>query len=468
MIPRFNIIVAVDQSNGIAKNGSIPWSSKTDMQFFREKTRGAGKNCVIMGKNTFYSIPDEFRPLEGRHNVIISKSMSPMECPGSSVFPSLLEALINLGAYDSKYEEIYVIGGEQIYNEAINRFLYLCKRIYVTQFKMFYSCDKTFPFELVQNHPNISLEGNPLKTRDFTRYTYMCNVVHPEYQYINLLKNILENGENRPNRTDIGCRSLFSPDPLRFDISETIPLLTTKQVAIDNVIKELLWFIKGSTNSKLLEEQGVNIWKGNTSASFLKERKLPYREGDAGPIYGFQWRHWGAEYENCNTDYKDQGIDQLKNLINGLKNDPFSRRHILTAWNVADLEKMALPPCHCFAQFYVDLSRSYLDCTVYQRSVDTTLGLPYNLASYSILTHMIGHLTQLKPRKLTFYMGDTHIYNNHVDSVKNKQINRVPRPFPKFQLKNVSQVFEIEDFTIDNFQLSQYSAWPPIKYDFVV
>lgn len=477
-LARFNIIVAIDSAGGIAKNGHIPWNSKADMMFFRDKTKGNGKNAVIMGRETYLGIPEEFRPLEGRHNVIITKTMNPMEHSNCSLYPSLIEALAALGSYNGKYEDVYICGGERLYEEAVSRFLYLCKRIYVTKFKIDYGCDRFFPIEKIIKlsekkklvnkiiTTDVKIEGEPFNTRDFLRTTYQCNFVHPEVSYLNLVEFIKDEGVLRPDRTGTGTKSVFG-EKLEFDISETIPLITTKQVSFDNILKELLWFVSGNTNSKKLSATGCHIWDKNSTRRVIEELKLEYDEGDCGPIYGFQWRHWGAEYKGCNRDYKDQGIDQLSDLIRQIKLDPFNRRHILTAWNVEDLKKMVLNPCHVLCQFYVDSTRTWLDCQLYQRSCDMMLGVPYNIVSYSILTYMIAHLCSLKPRKLIHVMGDAHIYNTHIDGAV-KQLARTPRPFPSLVLKNTSQVFEIDDFKLEHFELKDYTCWPHIKFDMAV
>jgi thymidylate synthase len=467
-LTRFSLIVAVDAGNGIAKDGAIPWNSREDMKFFREKTLGKRKNAVIMGRVTYETISDEHRPLEGRRNVIISRHWKQEENPTISVYPSLVEALAGLGAEGSFSKEdgtaeVFIIGGEQIYREAIRDYLYLCKRIYVTKFKTDYGCNQFFPFDEIKDFPQAE---EPSRTRDYVRYVFAPNVSHDEYQYISLLEKIRDQGEQKPDRTGVGTKSIFGTN-LEFDIRERIPIITTKKVSYDNIIKELLFFISGKTDTKILEEQGVKIWKGNTSKDFLASRSLPYREGDMGAGYGWQWRHWGAEYKGCDEDYAGKGIDQLKKIVEGIRNDPHSRRHILSAWNVADLDKMALPPCHAMCQFNVSADRKFLDCLLTQRSCDSFLGAPYNIGSYAILTYMICHVCGLRPRKLTCHFGDTHIYNNHNEQVA-RQIKRTPRPFPRLTFRNSSKLFELDDFTFDSFIVADYTSCPPIQAEMAV
>lgn len=234
----------------------------------------------------------------------------------------------------------------------------------------------------------------------------------------------------------------------------TIPVLTTKRVFWRAVAEELLWFISGSTDSKELEAKNIKIWHDNGTREFLNQRGLTDREeGDLGPIYGFQWRHFGAKYKTCHDNYTNQGIDQLANVIETLKTNPFDRRIIISAWNPMDLDKMVLPPCHCFTQFFVN-SKMELSCLLYQRSADMGLGVPFNIASYSLLTHMIAHITKLKPGEFIHTIGDTHVYVNHIEPLK-EQLKREPREFPK--LKILIERDNIDDFCFDDFQLLDYN-----------
>lgn len=312
----------------------------------------------------------------------------------------------------------------------------------------------------------ISLDKLIKEIKDFDsvkKKNYFKYFKSNEYQYLNVLENILRNGKKRQDRTGVGTLSLFG-QTMTFNISKRIPIITTKKVFYNTAIKELLFFISGETNTKILEKQKVNIWKGNTSTEFLKKQKLDYSEGDGGPFYGFQWRHYGAKYKGCNqvggeNKYKNKGIDQLANLIKELKENPESRRHILTAWNVSQLKEMVLPPCHCFTQFYVR-SGKFLDCCLTQRSGDMFLGVPFNIASYSILTYILAHIVGLVPGKLIHHIGDAHIYSNHIKQVKT-QLSRQPRPFPT--LKITRKVTSVDDFKFEDFLVENYSPWPYIR-----
>jgi thymidylate synthase len=276
-----------------------------------------------------------------------------------------------------------------------------------------------------------------------------------EESYISLLKNIMENGEYRQDRTNTGTQSIFGTQ-LRFNIETKCPIITTKRIPWKSCIKELLWFLNGKTDSKILENNGVNIWKQNSSREFLDKRGLVnLREGDIGGGYGFQWRHFGAEYKGCDQNYDGCGIDQIEQLIHSLKNDPYSRRHMITAWNPAAFSTMALPPCHCFAQFYVS-ENNRLSCHLYQRSVDTFLGFPWNIMSYAMLTKIIALKCDLKPKELIISTGDTHIYSNHIDQVTT-QIEREPYEFPQVEINDAVKLKDFSDITIDDFVIIDYN-----------
>ena len=246
-----------------------------------------------------------------------------------------------------------------------------------------------------------------------------------EQQYLSALKEVYNEGELRQTRNGL-TKSIFGLK-MKFDLQEAFPILTTKHVPFKTVLRELLWFISGDTSSKTLEDKGVHIWTKNASKEFLKSRGLNYSEGDLGPVYGFQWRHIGAKYYSSNSNYTNKGFDQLGDIIKTIKEDPTSRRLILTAWNPLDLDKMALPPCHMTCQFYVNRlgDGEYLDCQLYQRSADMFLGVPFNISSYAILVHIISHCCSLKPGKLIHIIGDAHIYQAHA-SVVEEQLSRTP------------------------------------------
>ncbi|CAI8503167.1 thymidylate synthase [Hanseniaspora opuntiae] len=286
-----------------------------------------------------------------------------------------------------------------------------------------------------------------------------------ELQYLDLCRNIIENGESRPDRTGTGTLSIFAPPQLRFSLRDNkFPLLTTKKVFTKAIILELLWFIKGDTNNKNLQKEGVKIWDGNGSREYLDSLGLTDREeGDLGPVYGFQWRHFGAEYVDCHTDYTGKGYDQLSEIIHKLKTNPYDRRIIMSAWNPPDFKKMALPPCHVFCQFYVSFpenQKPQLSCILYQRSCDMGLGVPFNIASYALLTKMIAKVVDMDCGDFIHTMGDAHVYKDHIDALK-EQIERTPREFPTLQIKR--DIKDIDDFQLDDFEIVDYNPHKSIK-----
>jgi thymidylate synthase len=257
-------------------------------------------------------------------------------------------------------------------------------------------------------------------------------------QYLELLSHVMEHGAEKKDRTGTGTISTFGYQ-MRFDLSEGFPVVTTKKLHLRSIIYELLWFLSGSTNVKYLQDNGVRIWNEWADA-----------DGNLGPVYGYQWRSWPAS--------DGRHIDQVSAVVNSLKNNPDSRRHIVSAWNVGDLEKMALPPCHVLFQFYVAGGR--LSCQLYQRSADIFLGVPFNIASYSLLALMMAQVTGLKPGEFIHTFGDAHIYLNHIEQVK-LQLTREPRPLPVMTLN--PEVKDIFSFKYEDFTLTGYDPHPVIK-----
>jgi len=288
-------------------------------------------------------------------------------------------------------------------------------------------------------------------------------VTKGEESYLNLLKDILENGELRNTRNSVTI-SDFSKK-IDIDISESFPLLTTKKMYWKGICSELLWFIHGKTDSKILENNDVNIWKGNSSREFLNSVGLNnYKEGDIGPMYGFQWRHFNAEYKGCESNYDGEGYDQLQDCINLIKNNPSSRRIFMSAWNPTVLKKSVLAPCHLSYQFYVSKD-NYLSCILYQRSADTFLGLPFNIASVSLLVYILANMTDKKPGRISIIIGDAHIYEEHIKAVK-IQLERAPFPFPQLRIKNKHN--NINDYVYEDFEIINYQCHPIIKAKMIV
>ena len=286
-------------------------------------------------------------------------------------------------------------------------------------------------------------------------------VMHDEHQYLNLIQDILISGKEQEGRNGV-TKAIFGT-AMHFSLNDgVIPFMTTKRLAWKTCLKELLWFIKGDTDNKHLKDQNVHIWDANGSRDFLDSRGLINRkEDDLGPIYGFQWRHFNADYKTCHTNYNDKGIDQLSIIIDALK-DPkerFSRRLILTAWNPCQLDDMALPPCHVLAQFSV-IEDNKLSCSLYQRSGDVGLGVPFNIASYSLLTHILAKHCGLEAYEFYYYIGNTHIYDDHYQPLI-EQIKRTPYTFPKLTI--LKKYNSIDDYNVDDFIVQQYQHHPSIK-----
>jgi thymidylate synthase len=259
-----------------------------------------------------------------------------------------------------------------------------------------------------------------------------------ERQYLDLLAEVLERGARKSDRTGTGTLSVFGRQ-LRFALDTSFPLLTTKKLHLKSIIYELLWFLRGETNVRWLQEHGVSIWD-----EWADER------GELGPVYGYQWRHWRAP--------EGREIDQIAQLIQNLRSRPDSRRHIVSAWNPADVDRMALPPCHALFQFYVAQGR--LSCQLYQRSADLFLGVPFNIASYSLLTLMVAQVTDLKPGEFILTLGDAHLYLNHLEQAR-AQLARTPRPFPRMRLNPARR--ELPEFQYEDFTLEGYEPHPAIK-----
>jgi thymidylate synthase len=290
-----------------------------------------------------------------------------------------------------------------------------------------------------------------------------------ELGYLQLMRKILAEGIRKNNRTGIPTLSLVG-ESLKFDLSQGFPLLTTKTVPWKAVVKELVWFIRGETDAKLLDAQGVKIWNANGSREFLDGRGLSYPEGELGPVYGWQWRKFGAEHPTTAADSDDEGmgggdigVDQLVNAEHLLKTDPDSRRIFVSAWNPLDLHKMALPPCHISYQFIV--TGGALHCVTYQRSVDFALGAPFNVSSYAFLTAAMAAIHGFKPGTLTINMGDVHIYENHIEQCK-EQLTRDIREPPTLELVNLPD--SITKITLENFNIINYNPHPPIRMPMAV
>lgn len=439
---KFNIIVAVDQNNGIGYQNKLAWSNKRDLDFFRKLTTFSPtekKNSVIMGKNTFLSIG---KPLPNRHNIVISKTLINKDV---CIVNNLTEALLMC----QNSNEIFIIGGAMLYQEALRH--PELEYIYITRLKEKYLCDTFFP----------ELEGVELIKKneydDLIFYKYLVKNDYGERGYLNLMRKTLQ-GIRLQTRNAITF-SIFG-EKLEFDLSKGFPLLTTKKIFWKGIVEELLWFIRGQTNSKILEEKGVKIWKANTTLEFLQQRGLPYQEGDIGPMYGFQWRYYGSSYKNMNS--RHEGYDQLKECLRMIIEEPNSRRILMTTFNPVQVSQSVLAPCHGI-KIQFNVCNDIIDLQMDQRSVDEFLGLPFNIASYALLLELICYITHKKAGKLIMTFGNAHIYEEHLEACQN-QLSRIPKQLPTLKiLKNFDgtsinemisflENLEINDIIIKNYQ----------------
>lgn len=468
----FSIVVAMDLNYGIGVRGGLPWAEQRlthDMKHFRSVTSTAPtakRNCVIMGRNTWLSIPPQHRPLPNRLNVVVS-SRADLITESSSDLQRVasLQSALDLAASDASVHDVFVIGGAALYAEALRHAQ--CRHVHVTRVFAQYECDTHFPrlparFDADSAFERVAHVEHGV-SYEWMTYTAVRGAEHEEHQYLRLIQRIIDTGVLRSDRTGVGTLSLFGAQQ-RWDLRTHFPLLTTKRVFWRGVAEELLWFVRGHTDAKLLQAKDIHIWDGNGTREFLDSRGLASNAvGDLGPVYGFQWRHFGAAYTSCDADYTGQGVDQLAEVIQTIKKNPNDRRMCLSAWNPAALAQMALPPCHMFAQFYV--ADGHVSCHMYQRSNDMGLGVPFNIASYALLTYMVAHVCGLKPGDLIHSMGDAHVYLNHIEPLR-EQLRREPRPFPTLRIKRA--VAEIDQFEFDDFELLGYNPMASIKMEMAV
>lgn len=444
------MILAMTPSGGISKQGKLPWSKtdegKMDMKFFKKVT---SNNAIIYGYNTYISFG--LQPLPSRINILVTEShyFELHDKQNENFYVcNTLDSAVNLG-YKLERElniKCFITGGASIYNQYVE--YYNPTAIYYSIINWNTPCDTSVNQKVIDMCP----------TEGIGQIIHYTNL--EEEKYLELFRDTLNYGHVKQDRTGTGTISQFSPPNLHFSLCDNkLPVLTTKRVALKtSVIPELLWFISGSTDTRILEQQGCNIWKGNTSVDFLSSRDLPYDEGDLGPGYGFQWRHSGAEYHGMNYNYDGKGIDQLQNLIDELYANPDSRRLIMTAWVPEFIEQMALPPCHMTYQLYSHKhqGKRYLSAKMYQRSADSFLGVPFNITSYAILTHIIAAIVGMEASELIITYGDYHIYQNHIKQVQ-EQLNRKPTQFPKIHFKRDLKNTNINDVCIDDIIITGYN-----------
>tara|TARA_B100001094_G_scaffold188696_2_gene182953 strand:- start:313 stop:1812 length:1500 start_codon:yes stop_codon:yes gene_type:complete len=475
-------------------NNDLYCKVKSDLRMFQKITStlfNNKENVIIMGYNTWLSIG---KPLNNRMNIVISQEHQDelSSIDGITNFKDFEECYYYLTENENDFGKIFIIGGAQLLEYTVKKYFDSIDLIYRTSFNPInnQNVDQSSISDVSITSINIPIEKYIIEKRinyiktvdkeeqgeifDFDKKVYVSkNIVYTEdiyqnsentmiqeYKYLNLLEDILKNGSKKKSRNSI-VYSQFGKS-MKFDLREGFPLLTTKKMPWKTILRELLWFIKGSTNNKELQEKKVHIWDANASKEFLESRGLSYEEGDLGPVYGFQWRHFGAKYVDHKTDYTGQGVDQLQWIIDEIKREPTSRRLIMNAWNPVDINKMALPPCHVMVQFNID--GQYIDAQLYQRSGDMFLGVPFNISSYSFLLSIIGKLTNYIPRYLIHVIGDAHIYENHIQPIQ-EQLLRVPTYSPLLDI--INDIQDIDNIIEEDFNILNYNFYPTIKAEMI-
>jgi len=455
-----SLIYSIDNNNAFGENDELIYKCSNDLKRFSVLTKLNEKN-VVMGKNTFLSIykmsPDKF--LIDR-NVFVLTNDSEFIRNFINIDVTFIRSIDDIFVIDSPS----IIGGSTLINAIYKNPKYSRKieKIYLTKFDNEYTItDNTVTIEdipenfKVQNKYTVEEKVKVLNEKDIRKisvdYITYNQKNHYELPYLktlhDLLKKPLRNTRNALVHSDFDFNT-------EYDCRDgKLPIFSTKHVATGLIIKELLWFIKGQTDNEILQKQNCRIWNGNSTAEFIKNQGLPYKENDLGPIYGFQWRHAGAEYIDCKTDYTNKGIDQLKNAEDLLKNNKFSRRILISAWNVADLHKMNLVPCHCLMQFYVN-TNDELCLKLTQRSGDMFLGVPFNVTSYCILLHLMAKKTNLKPGKLYHSIGDIHIYESHREAVQ-EQLNEKVR-YDEYPTISIEDFDDWDDLTFSHIKIENY------------
>lgn len=440
----FNLIVITDSQGGISKDGKIPWNFSEDLSYFKHKTM---YSVLIMGRKTFETFSS---PLPHRIHIVVSSSDS--KNTDNVFFCKNFQQAYELALTFRK--DIWVIGGKTIYETAMKH--YSIGKIYRNFIHHDFDCDNKInwncSFETIYSKELTNSTDGKLYRVDFQ----LCQKLQKniEQQYLQLSHQILFENRFRPSRSG-NVYSSFS-HTLSHDLENGFPLLTTKKMFWKGIVEELLFFIRGETDSKKLSEKGVKIWEGNTTREFLDSLNLPYEEGQMGPMYGYQWRFF-----NKPLHQESGGVDQLANLVNEITRNPQSRRLVMTDFNPCQVNEGVLYPCHSLIlQFYIH--EKEISCTMYQRSADVFLGLPFNIASTSLLLHIIAKLTNLKPRFVHLHLGDCHIYEEHIPMIR-EQLSRVPYDFPTLSLPDFENLEQVEQSQEKDYKIHHYQHHSPIK-----
>jgi len=462
-----NVILAMTKNGGIGFEGKLPWHIKEELSLFKKITL---ESYVIVGSTTAKNLPF----LKDRIVICLTRNfnLDVSDWENQVIVANSINHAMKLCDFSGSYKNSFIIGGAELYNEIFLKWKKYIDTVFLSIINEEINegeikCDKFVNFktddwlvkysEVYHKFDHFVLKPKP--EEKMISLSNLLSLNNQEVQYLNLIKDVMENGSVRQTRNG-ETRSLFGKT-LKFDLREGFPLLTTKRMFFRGIVEELLFFIRGDTDSKKLEEKNVNIWKGNTNREFLDKNGFKNRkEGQMGPMYGYQWRTFNSPCSK-NGDALSSGIDQLTNVIKLLIENPSSRRIMMTTYNPLQLSEGVLQPCHSIVlQFYVDCG--YLDMYCYNRSSDLFLGLPFNIASSSLLMVLISNITNLMPRYFTLGLGDCHIYKQHYECVKD-QLIRTPYKFPKLEIANVDTLEEVENLEYEEFKLKEYKYYPSIK-----
>jgi len=469
MLPTFTLIFATDENGLFGLSNGLPWKNSDDLKHFnRITTDSFDRPILVMGKRTFLSLP---RRLEGRKMAVLSSSNEPVS-GAEYQFRSVDDVLMEPEFRD---KNLFVIGGVALLAEIYTKYRARINTIYYTMIHESIQVSaadvsSAVYFDEALRQQILSSATLSRKAPGATFYKISLDR-HEEYQYLDLLSDCLKHGSVRKTR-NARTHSMFNRT-IQFNLQKGFPILTTKKVFLRGIFEELMFFLRGQTDSKLLEAKGVHIWRPNTTQEFITNCGLPYEEGDMGPMYGWNWLHFGAEYVDKSTDYTGKGYNQLAYVMDLLKRDPFSRRILMTTYDPASAKKGVLYPCHSIVvQFYVREceGKYFVSMAMYQRSVDLACGLPFNIASNALLLHLLcATLSRDSDKKyvpdiLSIVLGDIHVYESHVGNVE-EQIKRMPFTFPTLGFKQSHS--DLESYSFEDIELSSYVCHPPIKYDMV-
>ncbi len=464
---KFNVILATDLDGGFGLNGELPWDLPMDYGFFKSITKSHSilpginqeDNILIAGRKTWESMG--CKPLPGRKTFVVSSQWELLAQTNPSqieFFPTFLSAYLSASKFVNS--DIWIIGGAQIYDCALRH--WACDQVYWTKIHGQFKSDVAINMEKYSIKWTNQITASDIDKN--TGITYKLEfksgtaIPNTETQYLSTLYDVVTTGEKRQTRNAVTF-SKFNKT-ITCDLAKGFPLLTTKKMFWKGIVEELLFFIRGDTDTTKLSAHGVKIWEGNTSRDFLDSQGLDYPPGHMGPMYGYQWRHWGKPYlSDATPEFK--GIDQLVKVVEEIKLDPHSRRILMTDFNPGQASQGVLYPCHSIViQFYVQEDK--LSCTMYQRSGDLFLGIPFNIASTSLLVHIISKLTGLNPGTVNLVFGDYHIYDTHVSAVY-EQLERTPKDFPQIVIPDFKSIEQVEQSTVSDYVLVDYKSDPAIK-----